>query len=299
MKRTILTIAILTTLIFSGCVSISPEHYTIGYNGDVTLAHQYPICENKTAISPPQEAHTTSTELDSSHFTLLNWNSFKGTKEGWGDTFVKLSADRDLVTLQEASINEKLTSALFTNSFTWDLAAAFSRNDHAAGVLTASKLPPEALCSFRDKEPLLTIPKTSLITRYELSNTDTSLLLVNVHMINFTMGSKGFTDQLLKISTIVETHKGPVILTGDFNTWSTKRQKIVSNIIKQLSLTPVSYSIDERTRFFGEVVDHVYIRDLHVIDAQAIAIDTSDHNPILATFSVKEVTPSYATTTQQ
>ncbi len=296
MKRISLSLATLLIFLLTGCVSISPEHYTIGYNGDVTLANQYPVCENKTAISPPQEIYTTSTELDSSHFTLLNWNSFKGTKEGWAETFIKLSADRDLVTLQEAYINEKLSSALSVNNFTWDLAAAFSRNDHTAGVLTASKSPPEALCSFRDKEPLLTIPKTSIITSYNLSDSDASLLLVNVHMINFTMGSKGFTDQLLKISTIIETHKGPVILTGDFNTWSTKRQKIVSNIIKQLSLAPISYSIDERTRFFGEIVDHVYIRDLHVIDAQAIAIDTSDHNPILATFSVKETEPSYATT---
>lgn len=289
MKLKLITTAILTILLFTGCVSISPEHYTIGYNGDVTLAHQYPVCENKTAISPPQDIHATNTELDSSHFTLLNWNSFKGTKEGWAEAFTKLSADRDLVTLQEASINEKLSSALFTNNFTWDLAAAFSRNDQTAGVLTASKSSPEALCSFRHKEPILNIPKTSLITSYDLSDRDTSLLLVNVHMINFTMGSKGFTDQLLKISTIIEIHKGPVILTGDFNTWSIKRQKIVSNILKQLSLTSVLYSIDERTRFFGEVVDHVYTRDLHVIDAQAISIDTSDHNPILATFSVKEI----------
>lgn len=297
MKRIPLTIAILLILFFTGCVSISPEHYTIGYNGDVTLAHQYLVCENKTAISPLGKVFTTHTELNSSQFTLLNWNSFKGSKEGWAETFIRLSADRDLVTLQEAYINENLSSALSVNNFTWDLAAAFSRNDHAAGVLTASKLPPEALCSFRDKEPILSIPKTSLITRYNLSDSQASLLLVNVHMINFTMGSKGFTDQLLKISTIIETHKGPVILTGDFNTWSIKRKKIVLNIINVLSLTPVKYSIDKRTRFFGEVVDHVYTRDLHVIDAQAISMDTSDHNPILATFSVKETEPGYATTT--
>jgi endonuclease/exonuclease/phosphatase (EEP) superfamily protein YafD len=287
MKQIIFLITLLFVALFSGCIKISQEYYTLGHNGEASLTTQNPICENNRAIVLPRQYKPVNTELDPAEFTLLNWNSYKGAKEGWVETFSKLSGDRDLVTLQEGYITDELSYSLTQNAFTWDMAAAFSQNNISAGVLTASKVAPEALCSFWDEEPILGIPKTAIITRYKFKDTPQTLLLINIHMINFTMGTESFTKQLSKVQSIITEHDGPVILAGDFNTWSERRQEILVDLTTSLTLQPISYSEDHRTRFMGEVVDHVYTRGLDVLAARAISVNASDHNPILATFTVK------------
>jgi endonuclease/exonuclease/phosphatase (EEP) superfamily protein YafD len=41
--------------------------------------------------------------------------------------------------------------------------------------------------------------------------------------------------------------------------------------------------IDTRSRVLGRHVDYVFVRGLEVISAEAPEVDSSDHNPVLAT----------------
>jgi endonuclease/exonuclease/phosphatase (EEP) superfamily protein YafD len=40
--------------------------------------------------------------------------------------------------------------------------------------------------------------------------------------------------------------------------------------------------------FFGHQLDHILVRGLDVVDAEAIPVESSDHNPVRATFRLRE-----------
>ena len=63
------------------------------------------------------------------------------------------------------------------------------------------------------------LPKSALYARYRLSN-GSDLVTVNLHAINFTLGTKDFQNQIEQLENAVKKHKGPLIIAGDFNTWS-------------------------------------------------------------------------------
>lgn len=275
------------SLFLAGCVEYPEQRQTLGYNGAVSLAGDNSICENRLAVAPAGGNVFTGGALNADRISLLSWNSYKGTKEGWLDTFSELSKSCDIITLQEGYATDQLSQTLQSNQFTWDLAAAFKLDDTSAGVLTASKVAPDGLCSFWDVEPILTVPKTSMVTRYKLNGSTESLLLVNIHMVNFTMGTSSFIKQLSKVETFIKEHRGPVILAGDFNTWSSKRLHILNRTVSSLELKPVTFTNENRTKFMGEIVDHIYYRGLELVDAESISVEVSDHNPLLATFSLK------------
>jgi len=57
-------------------------------------------------------------------------------------------------------------------------------------------------------------------------------------------------------------------------------------MVEKLALQPVHLQQDNRTKFLGEVVDHIFTRDLIVLHAQSVSLGVSDHNPLLATFAL-------------
>jgi endonuclease/exonuclease/phosphatase (EEP) superfamily protein YafD len=79
-------------------------------------------------------------------------------------------------------------------------------------------------------------------------------------------------------------HTGPIVLAGDFNDWSQRRNDILSLVGQRLDLIPVQLTGDARSRYWGRPVDHIYYRGLEVVQAQAVKVTSSDHNPLLVRF---------------
>jgi endonuclease/exonuclease/phosphatase (EEP) superfamily protein YafD len=77
-----------------------------------------------------------------------------------------------------------------------------------------------------------------------------------------------------------------VIVAGDLNTWSSPRLATAQEVMERLGLVPVLPPLDTRSRFLGRQVDYVFVRGLEVVSAEAPEVDSSDHNPVLATLRV-------------
>jgi endonuclease/exonuclease/phosphatase (EEP) superfamily protein YafD len=224
--------------------------------------------------------------MNSSDFSLLNWNLQKGNTKGWQEDLMRLSKETDLLLIQEAYLSEKLRLLLKNGQYHWDLVEAFTYNGAKAGVLTASRIEPDLVCPLRALDPLLGVPKTMLTTRYPLSETHQWLLVANIHMINFTLGTLEFRDQLNRLVTRLEKHTGPLIISGDFNTWSPQRMVIVDIIADRLGLKPLRFKENNLREVFGLIVDHIYYRELEPIGRNVVKVKSSDHNPMLVRFKL-------------
>jgi endonuclease/exonuclease/phosphatase (EEP) superfamily protein YafD len=220
-----------------------------------------------------------SPELDSTNIRLLNWNTHKYADSRAHDDLLNFGSEADLILLQE-SIQDYTNMPSLDPQLHWEFAPGYVQAGVKTGVMTASSVAPIAACKLTNKEPWLRSPKATNITRYALSGTDETLLVVNVHLINFTFGVSDMRAQLDQALAFVELHSGPVIVSGDFNTWSDERSKVVTRALKRLNLEAVEFTDDQRTRIFGQPVDHLYVRDINAITATSHPVESSDHNPI-------------------
>jgi endonuclease/exonuclease/phosphatase (EEP) superfamily protein YafD len=151
------------------------------------------------------------------------------------------------------------------------------------GVLTASNAAPLKVHALQQREPLLRTDKSALLTEYRLAGTDLTLLVANVHAINFTPGTRAFRAQLIAVAELVNEHEGPVIFSGDLNTWRAGRRAIVDAIVGSLGLSEVHF-VGPRKTFGRFPLDHVFYRDLDVLAAEVPAVGSSDHNPLMVRF---------------
>ena len=275
-------------LLLAGCVSIPDLHGTAGHyneSGDIDTE-----CFTTGRISARNTSAATQeiTELNSRSFRVLNWNSHKGSNKKWQKDFERLTSHSDLVILQEGYLTSDLQELLNKKQYNWDIARAFSYKDIYAGVLTGSRVKPDFLCSFRVPEPLSGIPKTVLITRYPLSGTDKSLLVANIHMVNFTLEISAYRTQLKKMAEVVSQHRGPLIISGDFNSWSLARLRILTDITQELGVRAVTFETDHMVTFMGQHLDHIFYRQLVPLEAFTEKVTTSDHNPMLVTFRLAD-----------
>ncbi len=277
-------------LFLAGCVGIPDFHGTAGHyneSGDINTE-----CFATDRILPHNTPAATLqiAALNSRSFSVLNWNSHKGRNTVWQEDLERLSSLSDLVILQEGYLTDDLQDLLNKKQYSWDIAKAFTYNGIYTGVLTASRVKPDYLCSFRAPEPLIRIPKTVLITRYPLSGTDEYLVIANIHMINFSFDLAGYRAQLEKAVEVILQHRGPLIISGDFNSWNTARMKVLAEITQELGAMEVVFDTDHRATFMGQRVDHVFYRKLVPLEALTAKVTTSDHNPMLVTFRLADDT---------
>ena len=193
-------------------------------------------------------------KLTSSHFRLVNWNVHKGQDKGWQEDLARLSKQADFVLLQEATQHQNLntfSTALFVSSFSF--------KDLLSGVKTFTKTQPEWYCGGGVAEPLIQIPKVASVMSFPLEK-DASLLLINVHLINFEWGISAYLTQLEQLFSFVENHQGPIIMSGDFNAWNERRLNLVNNLMQKYGLDSVALSQDERVRFLGYPLDYIFTR---------------------------------------
>jgi len=266
-----------------GCVSVPEEPYVLSLREGTERVESVAGC----GMAQPRDfllPDGGGAGIDPGGFTLFNWNMMKGGRQGWEDDFVRLAGDADLLTIQEAYLTDTLREVLQDGRYQWDLTAAFLNRNRETGVLTGSRRSPAYFCTFRFPEPLVALPKTILASFYPLADTDQLLLVANVHLVNFTVGTDGYREQLRELEELLSSHEGPLILLGDFNTWSGARMKAVAGVTERMALSEVEFAEEDLTTFLGRSVDHVYYRGLEPVDARAVEVSTSDHNPLLVTF---------------
>jgi endonuclease/exonuclease/phosphatase (EEP) superfamily protein YafD len=274
-------VAGLTGLLLAGCLTIPSEPRTLTAGADGRLLVHRTDCATRDPGLQPVAAST----LGGDTVQLALWNIHKEEHPSWEADFARVSAGADLLLLQEARNTDSLRRGLGDRRYRWTLNAAFQYQGEDTGVLTAAGARAESWCSLRTAEPWLRIPKTALVTRYRLANGEL-LSVVNVHGINFALGTREFRGQLEALRERLARHDGPVIVAGDFNTWSGERHEIVAAMARELGLTAVSYEQDKRSRFLGEPVDHVYYRGLRAEPAQVVTVGSSDHHAVRVTFRI-------------
>lgn len=223
--------------------------------------------------------------LDSTAIRLVNWNVQKGsTPQWWADLEPMLQANH-LALLQEAAFSERLADAGGDRMF-FSFAPGFATRRATTGVVTFSRIAPLAHCNLSVREPWLGTPKATGITEFGLSGSDTTLVVVNIHAVNFAFGLAAFQAQLTSVSDAVQGHRGPMIISGDFNTWRRGRTLALTRWAESLGLSAVEYRRDHRVRIFGQHLDQIYVRALTVVASSTEAETSSDHNPMYVTLQL-------------
>ncbi|NAX22273.1 endonuclease/exonuclease/phosphatase family protein [Vibrio sp. V39_P1S14PM300] len=223
---------------------------------------------------------------DNGRLNILVWNIYKQNRSNWRRALNKFSADKQLVLLQEASMGDELKAWINQGKWNGNQVDAFKAFDKTAGVLNlAPQLPVEA-CAYTELEPWIRLPKSALYATYQLSN-GAQLAVVNIHAVNFTYGTKEYRRQLNTLTEALMQHPGPVIIAGDFNSWSKERLQVMRNTLEMIGVHEVSYLPDHRKQFInGLPLDHVFYKGLKFEKAEAPSTDASDHNPLMVQFSL-------------
>ncbi|MFI3246626.1 MAG: endonuclease/exonuclease/phosphatase family protein [Ferrimonas sp.] len=236
--------------------------------------------------SPPPKKPATALPA---RFTLLNWNSYKQNEQHqWQQEYDHLLSQYQpqLITLQEA----------VTSPTPWPHQRPFAifapnleQQPQFFGLMTLSTVAPTQhwLAHSPTKEPILNTPKIALYSQYPLAQH--SLLLVNVHAINFATNN-AYQQHLTQLTQTIQRHQqehGAVIVSGDLNSWNANRMQRLHDSLAHLNLQPVRFDNEEIIRdFLGYPLDHIFISpNLKVLQAQALAdYHSSDHQPLVATF---------------
>lgn len=235
-----------------------------------------------------QSANKLETAIDvDGEVSLLVWNIFKQQRDNWAVELSLLSQKSQLVLLQEASLTSELKQFISESRFTAKSVRAFDAFETSTGVLNLSTSSPQSICAYIDVEPWITLPKSALLAYYRLSN-NRVLAVVNIHAINFTIGTKEYQRQLMQLSQVLIKHQGPMIVAGDFNSWSESRLQQLKSRMSELNLSDVQFTPDYRRRFVlnDMVLDHVFYRGLILKKAEAPLSDASDHNPMSVVFGI-------------
>lgn len=239
----------------------------------------------------------------SESISIVSWNAEKGGNPQFNSDLSRLIIlDRpDFVFLQEARadlLETKRIGGYFASSWSYPWP-----NENVIGLLSLSYVPPVRVQPMPSKhrEFFITAPKLSLVTEYPLVNGQ-RLLAINVHLLAFERwGTTGIGSQLNDLEIAMKEHTGPIILVGDFNTWSHKRLNLVQEIADELNLTevrdfpPGRRMADKQASFLnwlfgideGLPLDRVYYRGFTHHSAKVLPYESSDHSAIQVTLELQ------------
>lgn len=275
--RKTLSIGSQAIALLTAAACTAPQQHML-LNKSALSNHQTPtvFCGSQTA------SKSLVAPLDSSRIRLVNWNIQKASQLGWHRDLEQLTLDRDLVLIQEAALHERFLAAPSKAAY-WSFAPGYKNT----GVMTFSSAQPSMHCSLLSWEPWLRTPKATNITEFALTDSEATLMVVNIHAVNFTLGVDVFAEQIRRAYDIIEHHQGPIIFSGDFNTWRPERYQLLDTMLSQLGMNALGFERDQRTRVFGQHLDHIYVRELDVVEAATLQVASSDHNPMTVTLSLQ------------
>ncbi len=246
-----------------------------------------PAADTAACIADLAGDRVTASALDSRNISVVNWNIQKGRNTEWVRELDDIGARPDLLILQEASVRTKVWRDLVPGHHE-SFAEGFGPDWSPSGVMTVSAAAPLTECELVAHEPWFGTRKATLVTEYALSGTDRTLLVVNIHGINFALGISDLQNQFAQAKAVIAAHDGPVVFSGDFNTWRSQRAKMLEDMLAELGLAALDFDIDHRKRFFGWALDHIYVRGLYSEFATTLQSDASDHNPMTVRLRLAE-----------
>ena len=220
-------------------------------------------------------------------FGVLCWNVHKEMGEAaFERAFSHLLHEFDphLLLLQEAVLEPHAMHLLEAYNLASVKNIDFTKNGY--GVLSASRF--ELLCEVplktKSRELYCMTKKSLLITAHPLSGEEV-IHVVNLHAINF-VSHRVFLYELGRLEEYVQQIKTPLIVAGDFNTWSEKREKHVERFAATLGLERVEMEDAHHIKTqWKKPLDHILYRGVELVEARAIDTkNVSDHNPIWAEF---------------
>jgi endonuclease/exonuclease/phosphatase (EEP) superfamily protein YafD len=280
---------LLLSLILSGCVTNAVQQSGPDIGPEAQNVESLYHCDVEKLVQHDRgNAGSITQGLNPERISVLNWNTYKGKRDNWVIDFKRYSYRHDVLMLQEANLDDDLISLLDSEHPYWVLNDAFNYHDKATGVMTASRVRPVRNCGQRIAEPFIRFPKTSLLSYYPIEGMNENLLVANIHGINFTLGVGVYKEQIQKLYDVMKYHHGPIVLAGDFNTWSDARMQIVDDLAQRLSLHSLDYTSHNRTIVFGNAIDHVFYRGLEPLEHDTWHVTSSDHNPTRVSFRVKD-----------
>ena len=224
---------------------------------------------------------------------VLIWNAHKeGFDSPWQNEFSELRKGMDFVLLQESltKVSFFLTDLIFPSVYKeYDGVVGFSfyylgKFNGNVNLSYYSAIEARVLHS-PDKEPVVNTVKPTLVTRYQLANGKV-LTLANIHAINF-VGWKIFSRQITKTLKYLKDLKGPIVFGGDFNCWNQEKFDFMQNSLVEAGFTQVKFRHLERVKkVFDFPIDHIFTRDVEVVDADYLLNKTSDHTPMSLTLKL-------------
>jgi len=286
------TVLMIVVMLSSG-VDISVANHALSNDADF-LNSELPSCEKLPVMSKPNMTYKFSSTqistkaLDPDNIAFLNWNIYKGNGTNWQKDLSRFAKNHHLMTIQEAKISDEFTSLLDAHDFNWEMKTAFYLNGSASGVMNVASLDAVHSCGFKVNEPLIRVPKSTLVSYYNIAGLSTKLLVANIHGINFTLGVSRYRQQMEKLYEAVKQHEGPMIVAGDFNSWSGSRMAVVDHLVQRLDLFELEHPVNHKTHIFGNAIDHVFYRQLEMISNKVWQVSSSDHNPISVNFRYRE-----------
>lgn len=291
LKRILVVSLLLMALFYAWQWLISPLIFTYPNDTPITVLNdesqtQYRLVSASNSASCIEIS--TLTPIDNQgQLRVLSWNIYKQNNAGWDMTLLDILQRTELSLLQEVSLSPSFINWLQQLDWFGQQASAFEVFDKSSGVFNLSKMLPKKVCAIFETEPWLQLPKSALFASYPLSSGD-SLWVVNIHAVNFTVGTEEFEQQLLELEQAVEQHTGPIVFAGDFNTWSEIRLSKVEQVMQTLGLVEVEFSPDDRTKFAitGQPLDHIFYRGLSLKKAEVLTTSASDHQPLWVEFSL-------------
>ena len=274
-------------LLAGGCVSLTADPRALISGPDGVEVRTLPCDAAIGAARKWFPATPPGPALDPARIRILTWNIHKQDDAGWDADLARFADASDIVLLQEVTLGDPLTDILRKAGLQWVMASSFIYKEMDIGVVTAARAPTVAHCTQRVTEPVLRLPKSSVVTWLPLRGSGKLLAVANVHSINFTVTLGAYEAQFAGVVEALSQHDGPIILAGDLNTWTDLRVAALQNVAQKLRLTEIPFQ-SGRSRFLGHELDHILVRGLAVESAEAIAVKSSDHNPVTA---VLRVTP--------
>lgn len=250
---------------------------------------QFLLSHGQAQVTPACYQNPSPKPIDKhGQINLLVWNIYKQNRDNWALALNQFSHDAQLLLLQEASLTDSFKTWIEKQTWESNYVKAFSAFDISAGVVNFASHFPITACAYSAKEPWLRLPKSGLYALYLLSNGQ-QLAVVNVHAINFSLGTKEYRQQLDLLKKELMQHTGPIIMAGDFNTWSESRFAELNEQVAKLALHEVEFDPDNRKLFVnGLPLDHVFYKGLKLINAKAPVTDASDHNPLIVSFKLSD-----------
>jgi len=280
-------LAALLPLSLGACIGLTALPRAVVIDNERNIAVRTLPCSSVVS-GMPATLGDTHAALDPRAIRVVTWNLHKQDDAGWERDLTAFVAGSDLVLLQEATLSAPLRNILDDAGLRWVMASSFIYGDVDIGVLTATRATPVASCTERAMEPLLRIPKSAVISWFALAGTTTRLAVVNIHAINFSLLLGAYHAQFAAIAQALASHSGPIVFAGDFNTWTDARVESVRETADALGLREIPFEKDQRTIFLGHQLDHMMVRGLDVVEAAAIPVKSSDHNPVRVTLKLAD-----------